>query len=69
MSRKGKRTVESPRGWRGAVLYAAVVTGLILAFAVIVNSLIGRTIHWDLVSIFGSLAFVSMTVGRRKRII
>ena len=69
MSRTGKRTVESPRGWSGAVMYAAVLTGLMLAFAVIVNSLIGRTIHWDWVAIFGSLAFAGMTMGRRMRII
>jgi hypothetical protein len=69
MSRTGKTTVERLRGWSGAVMYAAVLPGLMLAFAVIVNSLIGRTIHWDWVTIFGSLAFAGMTVGRRMRVI
>ncbi len=42
---------------------------LLLAFAVIVNRLIGRTIHWDWVTIFGSIALIGIIAGRRLRVL
>ena len=58
-----------PRSWLASVAYGLVVTALLLAFAVIVNRLIGRTIHWDWVAIFGSLALVGIIAGRRLRVL
>ena len=69
---RAQKTSPAPqarRGWPISTAYALVLTGAILVFAVWINSAIGRTIHWDLVTIFGSLAFLGMTVGRRWRII
>ena len=58
-----------PRGWPASAAYGLIVTALLLAFAVIVNRLIGRTIHWDWVTIFGSIALIGIIAGRRLRVL
>ena len=60
---------EPEREWTMSVLWAVVVTAVILTFAVVVNQLIGRTIHWDWVAIFGSMAFIGLSIGRKARIL
>ena len=67
--RKRLGITEPPRGWLASAAYGVVFTALLLAFAVIVNRLIGRTIHWDWVAIFGSLALIGIVVGRRIRVL
>jgi hypothetical protein len=48
------------RSWASSVIWAVVAAGLMLTFAVIVNSFIpNRAIHWDwvaLMMVFGSAA-------------
>ena len=60
---------EPERQWAVSVLWAVVVTAVMLTFAVVVNQWIGRTIHWDWVAIFGSIAFIGMSIGRKARIL
>ena len=56
---------EPARAWVPSVVYSAIAIGAMLLLAVVVNDLIGRTIHWDWVAYFGSLAFIGMSTGRR----
>ena len=60
---------EPEREWPMSVVWAAVVIAVMLTFAVIVNLWIGRTIHWDWVATFGSMAFIGMSIGRKARIL
>jgi hypothetical protein len=56
---------EPARDWIPSVIYSAISVGAMLLVAIVANDLIGRTIHWDWVAYFGSLAFVGMIIGRR----
>ena len=58
---------EPEREWPLPIVWAAVVIAVMLTFAVIMNLWIGRTIHWDWVAIFGSMAFIGMSIGRKAR--
>ncbi len=58
------------RSWRLSVAAATVITGLILAVAIVVNLLIpGRVMHWDIVGIIGGVAVVGLAVGLRLRLL
>ena len=60
---------EPERQWTLSILWAVVVAAVMLRFAVVVNQWIGRTIHWDWVVIFGSMAFIGLSIGRKARIL
>ena len=60
---------EAPRDWPVAIGYGLVLTVAMLVFALVVNTWIGRTIHWDWVAGFGFLAFAGLSIGRRARIL
>lgn len=42
---------------------------LVLTVAVVVDLAIGRVIHWDIVSVLGTIGFVFLTVGRKYKTI
>jgi hypothetical protein len=48
-------------------VFSAMAVAIVLAVAVIVNLAIGRIIHWDIVSVFGIIGFIFLTIGRRYR--
>ena len=60
---------EPEQRWAMLVLWAVVMTALMLTFAVVVNQWIGRTIHWDWIAIFGTITFIGMSIGRKARIL
>ncbi|NQW18582.1 MAG: hypothetical protein HQ478_13955 [Chloroflexi bacterium] len=60
---------EPERDWPQSIAWAIVTTAVMLTFAVVVNQWIGRTIHWDWVVMFGSIAFIGLSVGRKARIL
>jgi len=60
---------EPERQWTLSILWAVVVAAVMLTFAVVMNQWIGRTIHWDWVVIFGSMAFIGLRIGRKARIL
>ncbi|MBT5892356.1 MAG: hypothetical protein HN926_02400 [Chloroflexi bacterium] len=43
----------------------AIAVVVVLTIAVIANLAIGRIIHWDIVSVLGSIGFVFLTIGRK----
>jgi hypothetical protein len=56
---------DKPRSWIGAISFAAIAVAVVFTVAVIANLAIGRVIHWDIVTILGSVGFVFLTIGRK----
>lgn len=57
------------RSWPTSVLWSAVAMAVLLFVAVGVNVLIGRVIHWEIVTGLGVLGFIFLSIGRRYRTI
>jgi hypothetical protein len=53
------------RTWPLSALWSAVAIGLLLTFAVVINIIVGRTIHWDIVAGLGIAGFIALTLGRQ----
>ncbi len=51
------------------LVFSAVAVALVLTVAVVVNLAIGRIIHWDIVSVLGTIGFVFLTIGRKYKTI
>jgi hypothetical protein len=51
------------------LVFSAVAVALVLTVAVVVDLAIGRVIHWDIVSVLGTIGFVFLTVGRKYKTI
>jgi uncharacterized membrane protein len=60
---------ENSRSWIGVLVFSAVAVALVLTVAVVVNLAIGRIIHWDIVSVLGTIGFVFLTIGRKYKTI
>lgn len=60
------RGQRASRNWIAASGVSAVVIAAILALAIAVNLLIGRQIHWDIVTAFGVGGWVLFTVVIRR---
>ena len=59
-----------PRSWPASAVWAVVVVGVMLTFAVIVNSFIpNRAIHWDWVAAMMVFGSAGVTWARRRGII
>lgn len=46
-----------------------LAVAIVLSVAVIANLAIGRVIHWDIVTVLGSIGLVFLTIGRRFKTI
>jgi hypothetical protein len=46
-------------------VFAALAIAIVLTVAVVANLAIGRVIHWDIVTVLGSIGFVFLTIGRK----
>lgn len=57
------------RPWHTSVAWSAITMAVLLFVAVAVNALVGRVIHWDIVTGLGILGFVFLSIGRRYRTI
>ena len=53
------------RTWLGALAFSAIAVAVVLTIAVVANLAIGRVIHWDIVSVLGTIGFVVLTIGRK----
>ena len=53
------------RTWLGVLAFSAIAVVVVLTIAVIANLAIGRIIHWDIVSVLGTIGFVFLTIGRK----
>jgi hypothetical protein len=51
------------------VTFAAIAVVVVLAVAVLANLAVGRVIHWNIVSVFGVIGFVFLSIGRKYRTI
>ena len=51
--------------WPAAVARALLAVALVLPAALVLNALIGRTIHWDIAGAIAALAFVVLTLTYR----
>jgi len=58
---------DEPRSWIRASSFAAIAVTVVFTIAVIANLAIGRVIHWDIVTILGSVGFVFLTIGRKYK--
>lgn len=57
----------SERRWGEAVLWAAVIVALATAASALINPLIGRTVHWNIVAVLMPALFVLFAVLLKKR--
>ena len=57
------------RPWHMSVAWSAVAVAVLLVVAVVGNLLVGRVIHWNIVTVLGTLGFVFLSIGRRYRTI
>jgi hypothetical protein len=57
----------SERRWGEAVLWAAVIVALATAASALINPLIGRTVHWNIVAVLMPTLFVLFAVLLKKR--
>lgn len=55
----------SSRSWVSALAWSLAVTAALIAVAVGVNLILGRTIHWDIIAILGATGLVVFGLGRR----
>ncbi len=55
----------SSRSWISAIAWSLAVTAALIGVAVGLNLILGRTIHWDIVSILGAAGLVVFVLGRR----
>ena len=62
----GKGTAPN-RPWQTSVAWSAITMAVLLTVAVVANVVIGRVIHWEIVTGLGVLGFVFLTIGRRYR--
>lgn len=62
-----QRLRRAGRSWILAAGGSAVATAAILALAIAVNVLIGRRIHWDIVTVLGIGGWVLFAVAIRRR--
>jgi len=63
------RTV-ARRSWTSSVIWAVVAVGLMLTFAVVVNSFIpNRAIHWDWVALMMVFGSAGVAWARRRGVI
>lgn len=51
--------------WRASAARALFAMGLILPVALVLNAVIGRTIHWDIAAIIAVLGFLGLTLAYR----
>lgn len=58
-------SAELPSSWPGAVARALLAVAVILPTALVLNALIGRTIHWDIAGAIAALGFVVLTLAFR----
>lgn len=57
------------RPWANSIAWSAITMAILLFVAVLVNVLVGRIIHWQIVTGLGVLGFVFLSIGRRYRTI
>ena len=55
----------SSRSWVSALAWSLAVTAALIAVAVGVNLILGRTIHWDIIAILGATGLVVFGLGLR----
>lgn len=74
-ARKAKKSgdskaAEAPnRPWLNSIAWSAITMAILLFVAVTLNAVIGRVIHWEIVTVLGVLGFVFLSIGRRYRTI
>ncbi len=59
----------SNRPWPNSVAWSAITMAILLFVAVVLNVIVGRVIHWEIVTGLGVLGFVFLSIGRRYRTI
>ena len=55
------------RTWRSAVLTSAALVVLAIAASALVNPLLGRVVHWNIVAVLMPAMFILFTLALRKR--
>lgn len=58
---------ESDRTWTAAILSAAVLVVIATAASALINPLLGRSVHWDIVAILMPSLFVLFALLFKKR--
>ncbi len=66
---KKMNSADVNRNWVGALAFSVIAVAVVLTIAVVANLAIGRVIHWDIVSVLGTIGFVFLTVGRKFKTI
>ena len=55
------------RTWHGSASLALVIVAVATAASALINPLIGRSVHWDIVAVLMPTLFVLFTILLRKR--
>ncbi len=55
------------RTWRTAVLTSAALVALATAASALINPLLGRVVHWNIVAVLMPAMFICVTLALRKR--
>ena len=62
-----KASQSSERTWASAAWIALAFVAVATAASALINPLLGRTVHWDIVAVLMPMLFVVFTVVFKKR--
>ena len=57
----------SDRTWSGSLLPALVIVAIATAASAVINPLIDRTVHWDIMAVLMPALFVTFAILFKKR--
>jgi hypothetical protein len=55
------------RNWREALLWAAMIVGIATGASALINPLLDRTVHWNIVAVLMPTLFVLFSFLLKKR--
>ena len=55
------------RSWLISLLVAPALVGIVVLVAVVVNSMVGRYIHWDRIAVGAPVAVLVLAIALRQR--
>ena len=66
----GAQATRAPdRTWARAALVALALVGIATAASAVINPLLGRVVHWNIMAVLMPALFVGFTVLLKKRLV
>ena len=63
----GSKAGPGPRTWASAAVLALVIVAVATAASALINPLLGRVVHWNIVAVLMPALFALFTLLLRKR--